>query len=210
MNREELESRSKPELIDLILQQQILVAQLQSRAAELQAQLAQLQLSSRNGEAEKAALPEAPVGRFPLALKLILIAGLVLVCGIVLIVAGFRPGALIDVGAAKDYPPGSVTAMQLPASNRGDQAIPVFLVNNPASGFLALYARDPGSNCLLVWQPAVGRIEDPCSGSKYTRSGESIGGPAPRGLDRYAVSLTESGEIKVDVSTLQTGPSRPQ
>ena len=146
MNREELEGRSKSELIDLLVQQQTHLAQLQARAAELQAQLAQLQLSKRNGEAETAALPDIPAGRFPLTLKLIAIAGLALACGIVVIVASFRPGARIAAGKAQDYAPGSITIMQLPAPDRGAQAIPILLVNDLASGFLALYARDPGSN----------------------------------------------------------------
>ena len=210
MNRDELEGRSKSELIDLIVQQQTRLAQLQARAAELQAQLAQLQLSKRNGEAETAAaLPHVPAGRFPFTLKLIAIAGLVLACGIVVIVASFRPGARIAAGKAQDYAPGSITIMQLPAPDRGAQAIPIFLVNDPASGFIALYARDPGSNCLLAWDETTQRIEDRCSASRYTRTGDYLAGPSSRGLDRYAVSLSEGGDITVDVSTLQAGPPRP-
>jgi len=209
MNREELEGRSKSELIDLLVQQQTHLAQLQARAAELQAQLAQLQLSKRNGEAETAALPDIPAGRFPLTLKLIAMAGLALVCGIVVIVANFRPGARIAAGKAQDYAPGSITILRLPAPDRGAQAIPILLVNDLDTGFLALHARDPGSNCLLAWNETAQRIEDRCSASAYTRTGGYLSGPSPRGLDRYAVSLDEGGDIIVDVGSLQAGPARP-
>jgi len=206
MNREELEERPKSNLVDLILRQE-------EQIVELQAQVAQLQLSAlkRNGdEPGVSALvgePVAPAGRFPAALKAILIAGLLLSCGLLAIVATFKPGATLIAGNARDFPAGSVTFVQLQSQN--GQTIPVLLVNEAGAGFLALYARDPGSNCLLRWEPAAGRIQDPCGASTYSRTGGYLAGPSPRGLDHYAVTVTESDEIEVDVSTLKSGPPKP-
>ena len=214
MPPDDLEGRSNSELIDLILQQRKHIEQLQAQVAALQTQLAQLQSSARkNGGELDAVTPTAaqsvPARRFPLAFKLMLFAAGVLTCAIVLMIANFRPNALVSVGRVADYQPGSITAMHLPAPNRGDLAIPIFLVNDPAGGFLALYQRDPGSNCQVKWSEVLQRLEDPCSGSKYTRLGEFIAGPAPRGLDRFPVVVTESGDVLVDVSAFQPGPARP-
>ncbi len=205
---DDLAYRPKSDLIDLIHKQQ-------SQIAELQAQLAQLQSSTRanGGEPGSAVLPAAqpvPAARFPLALKLTLFAAVALICAIAAIVAGYRPNALVNLGRIEDFPSGSVTPLYLPALERTGQATPILLVNDPVAGFLALYRQDPSSKCrLLVWEPTVRRIEDPCSGSKYTRTGEYIEGPAPRGLDQFWVEVTESGEVKVDTGRLQLGPPRP-
>src|SRR5256885_7994052 len=43
-------------------------------------------------------------------------------------------------------------------------------------------------------------------GSKYNRVGEKKGGPAPRGLDRFAVSI-DGGQIVVDTKTVIPGPA---
>jgi nitrite reductase/ring-hydroxylating ferredoxin subunit len=102
-----------------------------------------------------------------------------------------------------------VVAVQLPRPDRPDQFVPIFVVNDPVVGFLALHGRDPGSNCQMRWVPEVERIEDPCSGSKYTRTGEYLYGPSPRSLDRYPVTVSENGDIAVDLSGLQQGQPRP-
>ncbi len=50
-------------------------------------------------------------------------------------------------------------------------------------------------------------FECPCHGSKYRLNGEYYGGPAPRGLDRFPVTI-EGGNVVVDTGDLQTGPPR--
>jgi cytochrome b6-f complex iron-sulfur subunit len=50
-------------------------------------------------------------------------------------------------------------------------------------------------------------FECPCHGSKYRLSGEYFGGPAPRGLDRFPISI-EGGKVVVDTGSLQVGPPR--
>ena len=201
MTRDDLETRSKSELIDLILQQE-------SQIADLQAQLVQLQFATKpDGDDRPSAT--LPAGRFPAAFKLILIASGIFACAIALIIVNFKPGATTSAGRAPDFPPGSVVAVQLPRPDRPDQSVPIFVVNDPVVGFLALHGRDPGSNCQMRWVPEVERIEDPCSGSKYTRTGEYLSGPSPRGLDQYPVTIGENGDVAVDLSGLQRGQPRP-
>jgi cytochrome b6-f complex iron-sulfur subunit len=47
-------------------------------------------------------------------------------------------------------------------------------------------------------------FECPCHGSKYNHVGEKRGGPAPRGLDRFPIDVTDS--ITVRTGDLVIGP----
>jgi len=51
----------------------------------------------------------------------------------------------------------------------------------------------------------VGWFECPCHGSRYNAVGELERGPAPRGLDRFALREV-AGEVEVDTSTTYLGP----
>jgi len=204
MTREELDAQSKPELIEVILRQQ-------THIADLQAQIARLQQATQRNGPELADLATVPpgAGRFPSALRWLILAGLALTCSIAVLVTRFRPGMQLRVGQARDFEIGQVYRMHLPAQDESESDVPIFLVNDPVAGFLALHRRDTRSNCLVQWEADSQRFEDPCQGSTYARSGEYLAGPAPRGLDRYTVVVTESGEVQVDVSWLLSGPARP-
>lgn len=150
----------------------------------------------------------------------------------------WEPAGFVKVGRVEDFPPGSVTPMQLPAAAEdwdpspiGSQTpgvvtqvpakwvspIPIFLVHDPADGFLALYNRDPHLGCRTMWieadeRPWVGvdqRFVTPCHGEQYMRTGECIAGPCPRGLDRFRVQVVD-GQVIVDVRQLMAGPPREE
>lgn len=72
---------------------------------------------------------------------------------------------------------------------------------------MALYQKCVHLGCKVPWCASAQWWECPCHGSKYNRWGEWQEGPAPRGLDRFAVQEVE-GEIVVDTSTVVTGPAR--
>jgi cytochrome b6-f complex iron-sulfur subunit len=72
---------------------------------------------------------------------------------------------------------------------------------------MALYQRCVHLGCKVPWCESSQWFECPCHGSRYNRWGEYQGGPAPRGLDRFSVSV-EEGRLLVDTSTIITGPSR--
>ena len=73
--------------------------------------------------------------------------------------------------------------------------------------FMALYQRCVHLGCRVPWCESSKWFECPCHGSRYNRWGEYQFGPAPRGLDRFAVTL-EGGRVIVDTSKVITGPSR--
>lgn len=52
--------------------------------------------------------------------------------------------------------------------------------------------------CVPNWLPAELKFKCPCHGSGYYMSGINFEGPAPRPLERYKISLTSEGKIKVD------------
>lgn len=67
---------------------------------------------------------------------------------------------------------------------------------NTGEGFLALYAVCTHLGCLPGWNEATFRFECPCHGSRFELNGDFITGPAPRGLDRYSVTLVfTNGEV---------------
>jgi cytochrome b6-f complex iron-sulfur subunit len=72
-------------------------------------------------------------------------------------------------------------------------------------GVVALYQKCVHLGCRVPWCKSSQWFECPCHGSKYNRVGEKKEGPAPRGLDRFAVSV-EGGVIVVDTGKLTQGP----
>lgn len=54
--------------------------------------------------------------------------------------------------------------------------------------------------CIPNWTPATQTFECPCHGSGYYESGINFKGPAPRPLERFAISHTPEGNIKIDKS----------
>jgi cytochrome b6-f complex iron-sulfur subunit len=52
--------------------------------------------------------------------------------------------------------------------------------------------------CIPNWLPAEKKFKCPCHGSGYYQSGVNFEGPAPRPLERYKITLTADGTIKVD------------
>jgi len=52
--------------------------------------------------------------------------------------------------------------------------------------------------CIPNWLPAELKFKCPCHGSGFYRTGINFEGPAPRPLERYKISLTSEGLIKVD------------
>jgi len=72
-----------------------------------------------------------------------------------------------------------------------------WLVNTEDVGPKALYMVCTHLGCLYKWEQANNRFECPCHGSKFTREGFYIEGPAPRSLDTFVVSI-EGGEVAVD------------
>jgi cytochrome b6-f complex iron-sulfur subunit len=126
-------------------------------------------------------------------------------------------GARIDVGSTEDiaaaisegggryeYPAGRSYVVAYDAALDPDNAYAE--VTNGAP-FMALYQRCVHLGCRVPWCESSKWFECPCHGSRYNRWGEYQFGPAPRGLDRFAL-FVEEGRVIVDTSKVETGPSR--
>jgi cytochrome b6-f complex iron-sulfur subunit len=72
-------------------------------------------------------------------------------------------------------------------------------------GVVALYQRCVHLGCRVPWCLTSQWFECPCHGSQYNRVGEKKGGPAPRGLDRFVVSV-DGGQVMVDTKAVIQGP----
>ena len=72
---------------------------------------------------------------------------------------------------------------------------------------MALYQKCVHLGCTVPWCAPSQWFECPCHGSRYNRWGEWQFGPAPRGLDRFAIAV-EDGVVVVDTSRVITGPTR--
>ena len=71
----------------------------------------------------------------------------------------------------------------------------------------ALSQKCPHLGCRVPFCDTSGRFECPCHGSKYDLGGEWIEGPAPRGMDRFDLSL-QDGNLVVDPTKVISGPER--
>ncbi len=74
------------------------------------------------------------------------------------------------------------------------------------SGIIALYQKCPHLGCRVPECKSSQWFECPCHGSQYNRVGEKKAGPAPRGMDRFGISVT-NGNVVVDTGTRFNGPA---
>lgn len=100
-----------------------------------------------------------------------------------------EPPTRFKLGLPENFPAGSVTLIQ-------DQNI--FLVRASEGYFFTLSATCTHLGCITNWKNDEGIIACPCHGSKFNRDGNVIGGPAPRQLPRYEMSLDDHGMLVVD------------
>ncbi|MGI9605245.1 MAG: ubiquinol-cytochrome c reductase iron-sulfur subunit [Acidimicrobiales bacterium] len=73
------------------------------------------------------------------------------------------------------------------------------------AGFKALYQKCPHLGCRVPDCQSSQYFECPCHGSFYNQVGEKRGGPAPRGMDYFAMSI-ESDNLVVDTGNIIGGP----
>ncbi len=48
------------------------------------------------------------------------------------------------------------------------------------------------------WMPSENKFKCPCHGSGFYKNGINFEGPAPRPLERFKITLSDTGEIMVD------------
>jgi cytochrome b6-f complex iron-sulfur subunit len=105
------------------------------------------------------------------------------------------------------YPEGRMWITEYPASAL-DKARQVYSPSELAgmeAGLVALYQKCVHLGCRVPQCVTSQWFECPCHGSQYNQVGEKKGGPAPRGLDRFAMSV-EGGNFVVDTGIIILGP----
>ncbi|MFN0088949.1 MAG: ubiquinol-cytochrome c reductase iron-sulfur subunit [Acidimicrobiales bacterium] len=132
-------------------------------------------------------------------------------------------GAKINLGAVSDVkarikasqgflyvPEGRMWVTEYPeAAYQKAEASGVYnasLLPGMKAGFTALWQTCPHLGCRVPQCATSQWFECPCHGSQYNRNGEKKGGPAPRGMDRFAASVDGGGNYVVDTGALVQGP----
>jgi cytochrome b6-f complex iron-sulfur subunit len=73
------------------------------------------------------------------------------------------------------------------------------------SGLVALYQKCPHLGCRVPSCNSSQWFECPCHGSQFNQVGEKKGGPAPRGMDRFAMEVT-GDQFIVNTGQVIQGP----
>ncbi|MDH3753829.1 MAG: Rieske 2Fe-2S domain-containing protein [Acidimicrobiia bacterium] len=72
-------------------------------------------------------------------------------------------------------------------------------------GLIALFQKCPHLGCRVPDCQSSQWFECPCHGSRYNRVGEKRSGPAPRGMDRFAMEIS-SNQFVVNTGAIIPGP----
>ena len=74
-------------------------------------------------------------------------------------------------------------------------------------GYVALWQKCPHLGCKVPVCVSSQWFECPCHGSQYNRVGEKKAGPAPRGMDRFPVTVDADDNVIVDTGSPSLGPA---
>ena len=98
-----------------------------------------------------------------------------------------------------------MTAYPKSAVEKAKQVYPTAVLPSMEAGIVALYQKCPHLGCRVPSCVTSQWFECPCHGSQYNQAGEKKGGPAPRGMDRFATSV--AGDVlTVDTGQIFQGP----
>jgi len=102
----------------------------------------------------------------------------------------YEPSAIVNVGKIESFALNSVTM---------DVNSGIYLIRAD-EGYFALSMVCTHLGCLTAWNQDLGIIACPCHGSKFTRTGEKIEGPAPKPLPWLKIWVSDDGDLMVDRS----------
>jgi len=123
-------------------------------------------------------------------------------------------GKLTDIQAAivagngfAYYPEGRMWITNYPSSalEKAKKIYSTAELNGMEAGVVALYQKCVHLGCRVPSCPTSQWFECPCHGSQYNQVGEKKAGPAPRGLDRFAMTVANSS-LTVDTGAIIQGP----
>jgi cytochrome b6-f complex iron-sulfur subunit len=114
---------------------------------------------------------------------------------------------IADGGGFAYYPEGRMWITEYPSSAL-DKARAVYSpseLTGMEEGLVALYQKCPHLGCRVPACDSSQWFECGCHGSQYNRVGEKRGGPAPRGMDHFAVEISGSSFV-VNTGEIIEGP----
>jgi cytochrome b6-f complex iron-sulfur subunit len=100
----------------------------------------------------------------------------------------FEPSPVVNAGKPEQYPLDSVTL---------DVKTGIYVIHSK-EGFFALGAICTHLGCLTTWKQEQGIIACPCHGSKFSREGVKVAGPAPKPLPWLRTWVSDDGDLMVD------------
>jgi cytochrome b6-f complex iron-sulfur subunit len=107
-----------------------------------------------------------------------------------------EPPTKFKVGFPDDYSPGQV-------SEKYKAQFGVWIVRYEWEGQPMIYALKTVCThlgCTPNWLEGEQKFKCPCHGSGFYKDGVNFEGPAPRPLERYAISKADDGQLLVDKS----------
>jgi cytochrome b6-f complex iron-sulfur subunit len=107
-----------------------------------------------------------------------------------------EPPSRFKVGYKSDYAPGAV-------SEKFKAQFGVWIAKAEYNGQMQIYALKTVCThlgCTPNWLESEQKFKCPCHGSGFYKDGINFEGPAPRPLERYAISLASDGQLEVDKS----------
>ena len=99
-------------------------------------------------------------------------------------------GGRVIAGRVDEFQPGTVNHVQ-----KGR----FYISRLEDGGVLALWQRCTHLGCTVPWREDEGEFHCPCHSSLFDRKGQVLGGPAPRPLDLFPVSLKD-GKLLVETA----------
>jgi cytochrome b6-f complex iron-sulfur subunit len=124
---------------------------------------------------------------------------------------GAVPDVLAKIAASKGFLYSAegrmwLTAYPTSAIEKAKAVYPAGVSPSMEAGIVALYQKCPHLGCRVPSCATSQWFECPCHGSQYNLAGEKKGGPAPRGMDRFATSVA-GGVLTVDTGQIFQGPA---
>ncbi len=105
-----------------------------------------------------------------------------------------EPPSRFKVGFREGFPAGKVETKYVAQYG-------VWVVNSDVGGLQQIYALKTVCThlgCTPNWLEAEQKFKCPCHGSGFYKDGVNFEGPAPRPLERYAIRVSDDGQLEVD------------
>ena len=107
-----------------------------------------------------------------------------------------EPPSRFKVGFKEGFPTGKVETKFVAQYG-------VWVVNSEFQGLQQIYALKTVCThlgCTPNWLEAEQKFKCPCHGSGFYKDGVNFEGPAPRPLERYAIRISDDGQVEIDKS----------